>query len=733
MDHTIYLYRDEPFNGRLYVKIVSRAQYQTATLSLYKDSQFVASKEAIQKFAMFKQQDIGIYQASATLTLEDNTVVIVRSNELNIVSAPQPRPALARLTKGTPNAHFLVGNVRRHFLEINLVKGGLNLLRAESILTLPKALSLLTGATYTKVSLKASWEDDDDEEDCDRYRVALAVPDQELITIATELEQLSYVNYCSVVPDTRNMEPPKLPEREEGNILDATTLKIDDESITPDFQGLQRYLDEPNGMNILAAWGIEETGKAVNVRLLDFGVYSTHEDLIDNITVVTSRSEQEDCNHGTATTGCIAATRNTFGMTGIAHHCNFFFYDIEDSDLDLVVRDAQPGDIVGLSMSFRFANANYPAISVRWWFDRIKILTDHGVAFFMSASNSGVDLAADPEMPDHGDSGGIIVGSCRDTTGRRHDSSNFNHRDLVLNSWGNWSVATTGYGYLQNINNQRNYLDDFSGTSAAQPLCSGSAALIQSFVLHRQGFFLSPSALRTLMTETGYTQGVEDKIGHRPNVWAALTALGLTSDNLLLISTQSELTQIGDDVDGAHLRSLLGTNAGVDINTQVGVWVSTITLPDAGSIPAYRTIRFNNQAARSITMLVNNESIVVDTNTSAQWIASGGQWHTIDSANGLIMNLHAQADMTLIANNPVSHLQDLLARNSGVDILTQDGVWTSPIIIPAANDVPVGRRIRFATRATWNVNIQINNLNTIFTKGSSAHWIAFDGLWKRVI
>ncbi|WP_345994340.1 S8/S53 family peptidase [Sodalis praecaptivus] len=64
--------------------------------------------------------------------------------------------------------------------------------------------------------------------------------------------------------------------------------------------------------------------------------------------MVHSRSETEDCNHGTASTGCIAAAKKDFGVTGIAYGSDYYFYDT--GDLDLIVRDAIPGDIVSLDI-----------------------------------------------------------------------------------------------------------------------------------------------------------------------------------------------------------------------------------------------------------------------------------------------------------------------------------------------------------------------------------------------
>ncbi|WP_273802785.1 S8 family serine peptidase, partial [Proteus vulgaris] len=58
--------------------------------------------------------------------------------------------------------------------------------------------------------------------------------------------------------------------------------------------------------------------------------------------------------------------------------------------------------------------------------------------------------------------------------------SNYNREIAFINSWGDWSVTTTGYGSLQKLpGDNRNYSRDYSGTSSATPLCSGALALIQ--------------------------------------------------------------------------------------------------------------------------------------------------------------------------------------------------------------------------------------------------------------
>ncbi|WP_353243773.1 S8 family serine peptidase [Providencia sp.] len=335
-----------------------------------------------------------------------------------------------------------------------------------------------------------------------------------LVELAEQIENLDYVEYCSVMPDTTGYLAPELPVNPEQ--IDDIESESDD-FITPDFTPRQTYLDAPKGMNIRDAWAKNIDGSSAVVRHLDFGIYRNHEDLINSkIVVVNSRFETEDCNHGTASTGCIVATNNEFGVTGIAHNCLFFFYDT--GDLDLIANHAQPGDIVSLDVQFSVAGKLLPATAIRGWWERIKIIVDKGATVILAAGNGGLDLSQPDVMQDFGDSGGILVGACNHHNGARAYFSNYNRDVAFVNSWGDWSVTTTGYSSLQKLpGNNRNYSRDYSGTSSATPLCSGALALIQDHA-KKQGAILSPWQMRTVICASDYAEGVAHGIGYRPNV-----------------------------------------------------------------------------------------------------------------------------------------------------------------------------------------------------------------------
>ncbi|RFT09876.1 peptidase [Providencia rettgeri] len=333
-----------------------------------------------------------------------------------------------------------------------------------------------------------------------------------LLELSQKIEQLDYVSYCCICPDTTGYLPPKLP-------LNSQVLEEDTSSneITPNFTYLQKYLDAPMGMNVRNAWEKNIDGSQAVVRHLDFGVYKNHEDLKNsNLIVVSSRPETQDCNHGTASTGCIIATKNAFGVTGIAHNCQFYFYDTDD--LDQLTNDAQPGDIVSLDIQFSFGEKLLPATAVRNWWERIKIMVDKGATVILAAGNGGLDLSEPGVMTDFGDNGSMLVGACNNQTGSRAYFSNYNQKSSLINSWGDWSVTTTGYGSLQKYpGNERNYTKDYSGTSSATPLCAGALALLQGYAKQHQ-IILSAWGMRELIRKSTYTEGVNDGIGYRPNV-----------------------------------------------------------------------------------------------------------------------------------------------------------------------------------------------------------------------
>ncbi|WP_159420947.1 S8 family serine peptidase [Pseudomonas syringae group genomosp. 3] len=318
---------------------------------------------------------------------------------------------------------------------------------------------------------------------------------------------------------TDNLPPPKL------NTSEKPEKYLESLSETRDFSEMQTYLDAPHGMNVRDAWSSGHSGESVAIRHLDFGIYKNHEDFQGgNITVVNSRDETNDCNHGTASTGCIAAGNNRLGVTGIAHSSSFYFYDT--GDIGKILEQANPGDIISLDIQWLVNGVHVPAIAIKSWWDTIYNLTEKGAIVIVAAGNSGVDLSDTSICPDFGDSGAMVVGACASSTGRRRSSSNYGHHSSLINSWGE-HVTTTGYGALQNLpGHDRDYTDSFNGTSSATPLCSGALALLQCYA-KKQGFVLTAASMKQLLSKSDYTEGIYDLIGRRPNVTQLFTHIDM--------------------------------------------------------------------------------------------------------------------------------------------------------------------------------------------------------------
>jgi len=149
-----------------------------------------------------------------------------------------------------------------------------------------------------------------------------------------------------------------------------------------------------------------------------------------------------------------------------------------------------------------------------------------------SAGNGASDLGGpefvgryDPGSAYFLDSGAIMVGARESAT--RLASCLTNHGARIdVSAWGD-SVTTTGWlGRLtpdENADSNRNYDDDFGGTSAAAAIVAGAAALIQSAQIGRSGAPFGPEQMRTILRTFGTDQegGSSPRVGRMPSVrWA---------------------------------------------------------------------------------------------------------------------------------------------------------------------------------------------------------------------
>lgn len=513
------------FDGTVSVRCADAARARSINYQLLRDGEAVAERVGAQadETVRFDNQLPGTFQVKAQLNFADGTTSTLESASITIQGSSSQGASEAPNYVNLKGGHHFYDNVENYYLEVKFRPRGLDRLMQEREGVLPIYHGLTAGQNF---NFSLVYDQDVLTKPgrghfADFYRIDARLTRENLLRVAEELESLPYVIYCSVTPDTTGLRPPEDPPRAETSLLERSAALAPSAS-TPDFSGYQGYLEPGKGMNVHDAWKAGHSGRGVTVRHLDFGVYKQHEDL-GNISVVNSRKEEEDCNHGTASTGCIAATRNAFGVTGIAHDCSFFFYDT--GDMDRIVADAGPGDIIGLDIQFEVDKQLIPVIDNKSWWDKINTLHESGATVVVAAANGGLDLGGGI-IRDYGDSGSLLAGACNHNDGRRASFSNYGHYTSFVNSWGDWSVATTGYSDLQESpDHTRSYTKSYSGTSSATPLSVGALAVLQGYAISTYNKVLTSDQWRKILENTGYKEAEDDSIGWRPNVYAALPAI----------------------------------------------------------------------------------------------------------------------------------------------------------------------------------------------------------------
>lgn len=307
---------------------------------------------------------------------------------------------------------------------------------------------------------------------------------------------------------------------------------------TADLTSYQTYLRPAatNGYDVLYAWS-KPGGNGSNVKLIDIEYQWTfnHEDLRKSATNILWGTMYTNYgpDHGTAALGVSAAISNGFGMNGIVHNANIQMIASTDSNSSWVLANAinqavtftSPGDVILLEQQdYNYTFSGYcPVEQVADVYSAIANATALGRTIIEPAGNGNLDLDAAGWggifQRSTRDSGAIMIGAGTAANRSRCSFSCYGSR-VDIQGWGDWSVATLGYGDLAGSTATNKYTATFSGTSSASALSAGVAAAVQSYAKANYRFYLPPLMLRSNLVQSGYAQtfGLAGNIGPLPNL-----------------------------------------------------------------------------------------------------------------------------------------------------------------------------------------------------------------------
>ncbi len=352
-------------------------------------------------------------------------------------------------------------------------------------------------------------------------------PGQNIQEVKRKLETLAAIKYVSI--------PPQLST-----------------PVVPNLQSTQLYLfDQEPGIHVQEFWNAYSVfGAGVRVCDIEYFFNPNHEDL-PQVVIVGPQPEDPGFgpDHGTAVLGEIASLNDNIGTTGIAYESQLHFagayinqtYYLEEALIN-TLSELGEGDVVLIEQQIAGPSTNQDYVPVEWYepfYDAIQLISGNGLIVVEAAGNGNQNLDDPIFNTDNGGhypfleenwSEAIMVGAgavgIDDVSRSRLWFSNYGSRiDLQGNGEG---VVTTGYGSAYAAEGpNKEYSDNFGGTSGASPIVVGAVALLQSLSINHTGNTLSRDVIRDVLVNTGKPQvagvqfPVSEKIGPLPNVFAA--------------------------------------------------------------------------------------------------------------------------------------------------------------------------------------------------------------------
>lgn len=273
----------------------------------------------------------------------------------------------------------------------------------------------------------------------------------------------------------------------------------------------QQWHLQPTALALENTWLAGNTGQGIVVSVVDDGVELNHEDLASNVLTGQSRNIVDNGksaadpsptltsnDHGTAVAGLIAAAANGKGVLGIAPNAKLVAHNLlaanGSSDLQDAAAMLHANDVVSVvNNSWGSTDGTgelYPDAGTLWRQSVINGATQarcgRGLVYFIAAGNGGEPSSASTYERSNYDYLNnhpmmMTVGSINENG----SASSFTEpgSNVLIAAEGGTNISstrllTTALSQTGNLGNNKQYRNNFAGTSAATPLVSGTAALM---------------------------------------------------------------------------------------------------------------------------------------------------------------------------------------------------------------------------------------------------------------
>lgn len=247
-----------------------------------------------------------------------------------------------------------------------------------------------------------------------------------------------------------------------------------------------------DAVNLSPAYEAGLSGKDVRVAIVDNGFWATHQEFTDKMTLSGERRQ----NHGTAVASIIGAAQNDLGMQGVAYNASLLAFPAEDikSEDNSACGNCQEISSIFFNTLASDGYKDVKIINASWGVNADDLNDEQKQAYLALAGKvsnkllvaaAGNEMAVNPLLPAlvpfyDKTLKNVINVVAFDASQDKGSSSFLASFTNLAGDAANWTISAPGVGiYAATGGDTNNAYKEIDGTSAAAPIVSGAAALVQ--------------------------------------------------------------------------------------------------------------------------------------------------------------------------------------------------------------------------------------------------------------